>query len=43
MVVEYIKELHNMYVFTSPSTQAGCDKSSIFKQSLKSFNSEISF
>ena len=32
-----------MYVFTSPSTRAGCDTMLIFKQSLKGLESELFF
>ena len=32
-----------MSVFTNPSEQAGCYTRSIFKWSLKGFNSEFSF
>ena len=32
-----------IYVFTKPSTQAGCDTRSIFKQSLTGLNPEFSF
>ena len=35
--------IFNSYVFTNPSTRAGCDTRSIFKQSLTGLNSEFSF
>ena len=36
-------EFNSLYIFTDPSTRAGYDTRSIFKQSLTGLNSEFSF
>ena len=36
-------EVTHLYIFTNPSTRAGCDTRSIFKLSLTGFDSEFSF